>query len=131
MARVKSRDTRPEMKVRRALWAAGYRYRLHDKSLPGSPDLAIRSLKTAIFVHGCFWHAHQNCPNFRPPKTRQDFWTAKLARNQARDEKVKKELEDGGWRVMTIWECSLDRPGWLEDICDQLRAISGPPKGAG
>jgi DNA mismatch endonuclease (patch repair protein) len=129
MARIKSQDTKPEMKVRRALWAAGYRYRVHDKTLPGSPDLAIKRLKAAIFVHGCFWHAHEGCPGFRPPKSRQEYWSAKLARNMARDKKVKEELEAEGWNVLVIWECGLKEPGWLESVLASLEELAKRPGG--
>jgi DNA mismatch endonuclease (patch repair protein) len=126
MARIKSRDTKPEMIVRRALWASGYRYRLHDKRLPGRPDLSLPGIKTAIFVHGCFWHAHEGCPAFRPPKSRLDFWEAKLARNKSRDLEVRSRLEAGGWRVLTVWECQLEKPNWLEGLLALLDERKGP-----
>jgi DNA mismatch endonuclease (patch repair protein) len=132
MARRKSQDTKPEMLVRRALWAAGYRYRLHDRRLPGRPDLSLRGLKAAIFVHGCFWHAHQDCPNFRPPKSRQDYWSPKLEKNAARDLEARRKLEADGWRVLTIWECQLAKEGWLEEVLAILNGLKdeslSPPK---
>jgi DNA mismatch endonuclease (patch repair protein) len=130
MQRIKGKDTKPEMAVRRALWAAGYRYRLHDRSLPGRPDLILKGLRTAIFVHGCFWHAHEGCPAFRPPKTRQDYWTAKLARNQARDREAVRKLEEDGWRVVVLWECQLAKVGWLEGLIEALRGIAAGPAAA-
>lgn len=105
MSRVKGRDTRPEMRVRRALHAAGLRYRLQAKELPGRPDLVFRSARLAIFVHGCFWHRHAGCEHARMPKSRVDFWTAKLEANVNRDARQIAELEEAGWTVMTLWEC--------------------------
>jgi DNA mismatch endonuclease (patch repair protein) len=105
MALVRGRDTKPEMRVRRALHAAGLRYRLHVKSLPGAPDLVFPSRRLVVFVHGCFWHRHTGCAAARLPKSRQDFWTKKLNDNAARDERQRAALEASGWRVLIIWEC--------------------------
>ncbi|NVN37729.1 very short patch repair endonuclease [Komagataeibacter swingsii] len=107
MALVKGKNTKPELRVRRALHAAGFRYRLHDKSLPGHPDIVFRSRKTVIFVHGCFWHRHSdpNCKLARLPKSRLEFWEPKLDANAARDRRNKALLEEAGWKVITIWEC--------------------------
>lgn len=107
MGRVRSRDTKPEMVVRRIVHAMGYRYRLHAKDLPGKPDLVFRSHKKAVFVHGCFWHRHAKCSLARVPKTRQDFWLAKLDANRQRDMRNERALQDTGWDVLTIWECEL------------------------
>ena len=107
MRAVKSRDTKPEMTVRRAAHALGYRFRLHRKDLPGSPDLVFPRLKTAVFVHGCFWHGH-DCPRgARVPKANADYWRAKIARNVARDARVRGELDALGWKTLTLWECEL------------------------
>lgn len=115
MRAVKGRDTKPEMKVRRAAHALGYRFRLYRKDLPGSPDLVFPRFKTAVFVHGCFWHGH-DCPRgARAPKTNADYWRAKIARNVARDARVRGELGDLGWTVMTIWECELKDAQALRD----------------
>ena len=105
MSRIRGKDTAPELIVRRAIWSEGFRYRLHDKQLPGQPDLVFPHLRTVILVHGCFWHAHEGCRNFRLPKTRTDWWEQKLMGNRARDEQVRKALEAAGWKVMVIWEC--------------------------
>lgn len=105
MAAVRGRDTKPEMIVRRGLHAAGFRYRLHG-ALPGKPDLVFSSRRAAIFVHGCFWHGH-DCPMFKIPATKETFWREKIGQNQARDAKVRDRLLQDGWRVATIWECSL------------------------
>lgn len=106
MRAVRSRDTTPEMVVRRAATALGYRYRLHKAGLPGKPDLVFGRRRKVIFVHGCFWHGH-DCPRgARTPKTNADYWRAKISRNVARDRENLVALERAGWRVLTIWECS-------------------------
>ncbi len=105
MARVKSTDTAPEMTVRRALHAAGLRYRLHLKNLPGRPDVVLSSRRVALFVHGCFWHSHAGCRRARMPSTRQDYWGPKLARNQERDFTNEHALRNAGWNVLVVWEC--------------------------
>ncbi|WP_395019813.1 very short patch repair endonuclease [Dongia sp.] len=110
MARVKSKNTVPELTVRKALWSAGLRYRLHDKRVPGRPDLTLTSRKIAVFVHGCFWHGHEGCPRHRIPKSRVEWWTAKIDRNKARDVEVRSQLTDAGWRPMVIWECEVEKP---------------------
>jgi DNA mismatch endonuclease (patch repair protein) len=107
MARVHAKDTRPEMLVRRLLFAEGYRYRLHDRKLPGCPDLVFRSRSKVILVHGCFWHRHHKCALARMPKSRLDFWEPKLSANKERDARNKKLLKKEGWKVLTIWECQL------------------------
>jgi len=106
MSRIGSRNTKPEMVVRQGLHALGFRYRLHAKNLPGSPDIVLPKYKSAIFIHGCFWHAHEGCQNFRVPKSNTEFWKEKLARNIERDARQIKELEDAGWRVLVVRECA-------------------------
>ena len=106
MQAIKSKDTKPEMTVRRLVHRMGYRYRLHKKGLPGSPDLVFGGRRKIIFVHGCFWHAH-SCKYGRPPKSRQDYWLPKLKRNKERDAENRAALRELGWRVMTIWECEI------------------------
>jgi DNA mismatch endonuclease (patch repair protein) len=107
MSRIRGRDTAPEMRVRRILHAAGLRYRLHGKSLPGKPDLVFARRKTVIFVHGCFWHMH-NCRYGKPaPATNKDFWAEKRRSNAERDVKNRERLEADGWRVFEIWECEI------------------------
>lgn len=115
MSQVRGRDTQPERLLRKALHAAGYRYRLNDRSMPGSPDLSFRALRAAIFVHGCFWHLHR-CRRGALPKSRQRFWSAKLLGNRERDERVKRELRRMGWRVYVVWECRL-RTNLREELC--------------
>jgi DNA mismatch endonuclease (patch repair protein) len=114
MRRVKGRDTKPEMIVRRALTRLGARYRLHRKDLPGSPDVAMPGRRLAVFVHGCFWHGHDCARGARVPKQNRDYWLGKVARNRARDEKTREALAALEWRVETIWECELKDPAGLE-----------------
>lgn len=106
MSMIKSRNTKPEMIVRKYLFSKGFRYRIHVKSLPGSPDIVLPKYRVAIFVNGCFWHGH-DCPEFRPPKVRTDFWMNKINRNRERDTAVRQQLRELGWRTMAIWECQL------------------------
>lgn len=109
MSRIRHRDTKPEMLVRRLLHAMGFRSRLHDKRLPGSPDIVFASRKKAIFVHGCFWHRHPDagCALARMPKSRLDFWRPKLEGNRTRDVRHQSELDALGWRYLIVWECEL------------------------
>ena len=115
MARVRSTDTRPEMLVRKLVFGLGYRYRLHVKSLPGTPDIVFKKRSKVIFVHGCFWHRHAGCALARLPKSRLDFWLPKLEGNKRRDEKNKRELRRMGWKILTVWECELKKPARLAD----------------
>lgn len=113
MSHVHSRDTGPERAVRRELWCRGYRYRLNVRKLPGTPDIVLAKYRTVIFVNGCFWHGHKGCPKFVMPKSNVEFWSAKIARNQARDLLNTQRLESLAWSVVTVWECELsaDRIG--------------------
>lgn len=106
MSHIRSGDTRPELFVRRLLFAAGFRYRLHAGKLPGRPDVVLPKYHTVIFVNGCFWHSHEGCSKAAKPGTRPGFWARKLARNKARDEENKKALLEAGWRVLVVWECA-------------------------
>lgn len=108
MSRIKSQNTNPEMKLRKALHGMGFRYRLHNKKLPGSPDLVFSKYKAVIFVNGCFWHRH-GCKQTTTPSTRKDFWEAKFKANTERDKKNVKELQNMGWRIMIVWECELKK----------------------
>ncbi len=107
MRRVKSRDTAPELKVRKALTRLGARYRLHRADLPGKPDIVLPGRKLAIFVHGCFWHGHDCARGSRVPKANRDYWLGKVGKNRARDEANRAALAARGWRVETVWECEL------------------------
>ena len=106
MSRIKGRNTRPEMMIRRWLWAKGYRYRLHRKELPGKPDIVLSRYHTAIFIHGCFWHRH-GCRATATPESRRDFWLAKFRENVNRDKRNIEALMNNAWRVIVIWECAL------------------------
>lgn len=107
MSLVRAKDTKPEMLVRRLVHSMGYRYRLHARDLPGTPDLVFRSRRKIIFVHGCFWHRHNCAMGNRVPKSRVDFWEKKLAANRERDARVVERLETSGWSVLVIWECEV------------------------
>jgi DNA mismatch endonuclease, patch repair protein len=113
MSQIKSRNTKPELLVRKYLHANGFRYRLHVKGLPGKPDIVLPKYKTAIFVHGCFWHGHKDCKYFVVPKTRTDWWLTKINSNIANDTKSSKALKKEGWKIIHLWECGL-KPAKLE-----------------
>lgn len=122
MSLVRARDTRPELEVRKRLFRAGFRYRLHVGSLPGRPDLVLPRLKTAVFVHGCFWHRH-SCPRGqRTPKANRAYWAAKLDRNTARDRQNLEVLAETGWQSFTIWECNV--AGATDELIELLRLMS-------
>lgn len=114
MSRVKGKDTRPEMVVRRMVYGMGYRYRLHAPELPGKPDIVFRKRKMVIFVHGCFWHRHKNCKYARLPKSHVSYWEEKLGRNRSRDKSNIARLRRGGWKVLVVWQCELRDMGSLE-----------------
>ena len=107
MQAVKSENTAVEMRVRRLLYAAGYRYRLYRRDLPGCPDLVFSGRRKVIFIHGCFWHGHQCTRGKRIPKTNTDYWTAKISRNRTRDTTTRERLKELGWKVSMVWECEL------------------------
>ena len=126
MARVKSRDTKPELLLRRLLTGLGARYRLHRKDLPGSPDVAMPGRRLAIFVHGCFWHGHDCARGARVPKANRDYWLAKIARNTARDTRNLADLTAAGWRVETVWECQMKDQGALKERLATLLEETAP-----
>jgi len=128
MSRIRGRDTGPEMTVRRLVHGMGYRYRLHERDLPGKPDLAFPSRRKAIFVHGCFWHRHPDpaCKRARLPKSRRDFWLPKLEGNRARDLKKQEELKAIGWEYLVIWECEINQKMILSSRIQQF--LSGRRK---
>jgi len=107
MSQIKGKDTKPEILVRKFLFSKGFRFKLHDKKLPGKPDIVLPMYKTVIFVHGCFWHGHKNCKYFRLPKTRTEWWLNKINGNIANDVKSRNVLSGSGWKIITIWECDL------------------------
>jgi len=123
MARIKGKNTGPELRTRKASHAMGLRFRLHRADLPGRPDMVFPKWKTALLVHGCFWHQHQNCRRASKPKSQIDYWGNKLRRNVERDAAATHALEELGWRVVVIWECETHDPDRLRDI---LRARVGP-----
>lgn len=118
MSRVRHENSGAELQVRSALHAAGFRFRLHRKDLPGTPDIVLPKHRLAIFVHGCFWHGHADCKHSVLPKTNTEFWKNKFERNKARDERVRLELIQIGWRVLTIWECQIKL---LPEIVNELK----------
>ncbi|KAB2700394.1 DNA mismatch endonuclease Vsr [Ochrobactrum sp. Kaboul] len=137
MAGIRGKDTKPEMAIRKALFALGWRYRIHDKRLPGKPDLVFPKRKAVIFVEGCFWHGH-DCHLFRMPASRQEFWQPKIEGNRQRDVRVRIELQNLGWRYLTVWECALKGrtrlpfPALIDTIVKWLESaeLMGEIKGA-
>lgn len=109
MSQIHSASTKPELSLRHTLWGRGFRYRVNDHRLPGSPDIVLPKYRSVIFVHGCFWHGHKGCRSYTIPKTNTDFWVAKVARNQERDQEVWRQLEAKGWSVIIVWECELKK----------------------
>ena len=116
MSAIKSKNTKPEIKVRKILHSMGYRFRLHRKDLPGSPDIVLPKYKTVIFVHGCFWHRHENCKYASTPKTRAEFWESKFAGNIKRDKINQTNLVKLGWKILIVWECDLKKTHYLKDL---------------
>lgn len=123
MSGIRRRDTRPEMQVRRFLHANGFRFRIDARELPGRPDVVLPKWRTVVFVHGCFWHGHAGCRFFRLPRTRPEFWAAKIGANAIRDEVSVTELRESGWRVGVLWECALrdEANDALESLVQFLR----------
>ena len=124
MSRIKGKNTKPEMLVRRFLHANGFRYKLHDKTLPGKPDIVLPKYKTLIFVHGCFWHGHKTCKYFVIPKTRTEWWLNKINGNIANDAKVAKALKKEGWKIINLWECQLKPAKIKRTLTSLLKKLS-------
>lgn len=125
MSRIRSQDTRPELKLRHSLFKLGFRYRLYSKRLPGHPDLSLRKYRTVVFVNGCFWHQHPGCKAARIPETNHEYWERKFARNIARDQIQYERLISLGWNVIIVWECQLAGkkfPEELEWVAETIRA---------
>jgi DNA mismatch endonuclease (patch repair protein) len=122
MSRIRGQNTGPELKLRSLLHRAGYRFRLHDRNLPGRPDIVLKSYRTAILVHGCYWHRHPGCPKATTPQSRAAFWQRKFDATVERDKRKAAELRAMGWQVVTVWECELERDAEavLSDVCRQL-----------
>jgi DNA mismatch endonuclease, patch repair protein len=130
MSRIKSKDTKPELAVRSFLHRRGFRYALHRRDLPGTPDIVLSRYRTVVFVHGCLWHGHRPCSKYLPPATRQEYWLPKIRANRRRDAKQRRELKQLGWRVDIVWECQIGDERLLEArLSRQLRgrASLGPP----
>jgi len=125
MSMIKGKNTKPEIVVRKFLFRNGYRFRIHVKNLSGHPDIVLKKFKTVIFVNGCFWHGHENCHYFILPSTRVEWWRNKIEGNKKRDKKIKKELEDRGWNVLTIWECELkdNQEKKLHALLEYLKSV--------
>lgn len=128
MGAIRGSNTQPEVRVRRYLHAAGLRFRLHDRSLPGRPDIVLPGRKVAVFVHGCFWHQHPGCSFATTPATRADFWQAKFAANKARDATVVEKLNALGWQIFTIWECQTKEESELHALARAILAIQPVPR---
>lgn len=125
MRAVKSKDTSPELRVRRLLHGVGYRYRVHVADLPGKPDLVFAARQKVVFVHGCFWHGHSCQRGDRIPQTNTNYWRKKINRNKERDAEHRKALAEQGWRALTVWECEL---GNDEELLERLRSFLGPTR---
>ena len=125
MSHIPSKDTKPEETVRKYLFSQGFRYRKNVANLPGKPDIVLPKYKTVVFVNGCFWHAHEGCKWFVPPKSNTEFWVNKISGNQDRDAVVKRELEESGWKVIIVWECEIrhgkDFAGLIDRISTDIR----------
>ena len=117
MSAIKSKNTKPEIAVRKLLHSMGYRFRLHSKDLPGSPDIVLPKYKTVIFVHGCFWHRHENCKYASTPKTRKEFWNKKFTENKKRDSEIQEKIKILDWRSVVIWECETKN---MENLRDKI-----------
>jgi DNA mismatch endonuclease (patch repair protein) len=122
MALIKGKDTRPEKIVRTLLYKSGYRFRIHDRKLPGNPDIVLRKNRRIIFVHGCFWHGHRHCARASRPASNVAFWNKKLDENKERDKRFRRTLTRMGWKVLTVWECETRKP---EKLLPKLRRFLG------
>ena len=123
MQQIKGKDTKPELIVRKYLFSKGFRFRVNVKRLPGKPDIALRKYRTAIFIHGCFWHGHEDCKLASHPQTNKEFWEAKIARNKARDIATREKLKAMGWNTMIIWECQLSKVSIRQQTLESIVQI--------
>ncbi|MCH7535804.1 MAG: DNA mismatch endonuclease Vsr [Bacteroidetes bacterium] len=123
MSKIRSKNTLPEIQVRKILFSSGFRYRLHVKNLPGKPDIVLPKYNSVIFVHGCFWHLHAGCRDGTIPKTRTTYWKDKLLRNKERDKEHMHELQKQGWRVLILWECEVENKS--EELLEKLNNYLG------
>lgn len=127
MSNIRSKNTKPEILVRKELFKKGFRYRINVSKLPGKPDIVLPKYKTAIFINGCFWHGHQGCRHFIIPKTNAEYWISKIRSNQQRDKESVSKLQQAGWKVLTIWECELTATEFPETIRKVEAIINAPP----
>jgi DNA mismatch endonuclease (patch repair protein) len=125
MSRIRNKDTKPEMLVRKFLFANGFRYRINDKKLPGKPDIVLPKYKTVIFVNGCFWHGHENCKYFKLPATRTEWWREKIEGNIKNDIKKHDQLREAGYRVVVIWSCEIKNKTVYNRLIDEVNEIKG------
>ena len=123
MSRIRKTDTKPEVAVRKYLFNRGFRYKIHYRKLPGIPDIVLPKYKVVIFVNGCFWHAHRGCKYNKPPKSNKDYWIPKIERNVERDKKYKKEITKLGWKVLTVWECEIEKLHCEETLNNLIKLI--------
>ncbi|GHT37885.1 hypothetical protein FACS189435_3880 [Bacteroidia bacterium] len=133
MSKIRSKDTNPELMLRKVLFKKGYRYRVNYKSLPGKPDIVLPKYKAAIFVHGCFWHGHEGCKMAHIPKSNVDYWEDKISKNKVRDISNKEKLLSLGWKVITVWECEISKqkmPALVDSIIETLHSSAQVPYGA-
>ncbi|MES2112511.1 MAG: DNA mismatch endonuclease Vsr [Bacteroidota bacterium] len=128
MSRIRSKDTKPEMLVRRFLHKNGFRYRLHVKTLPGKPDIVLPKYKTVIFIHGCFWHGHEGCRYYVVPKTRTEWWLNKINGNITNDNNAEAVLKDAGWNIITLWECELKKSSLEETLKNLIISLQAIPQ---
>ncbi len=128
MSRIRGKDTKPEIMVRSFLFSQGLRFRKNDKRYPGSPDVVLPKYNTVVFVHGCFWHLHEGCKHAKIPKSNVEYWEKKLYGNRERDARNKKELEDMGWNVITVWECELKKDKREKTLYDLYSEILSKDK---
>jgi DNA mismatch endonuclease (patch repair protein) len=124
MSRIKGKDTKPEMLVRKFLFSKGFRYRIHVKDLPGKPDIVLPKYKTVIFIHGCFWHGHEGCKYFVMPKTRTEWWAEKINKNISNDKKHYQLLTEQGWKILNVWECELKKNKLEEALSSLLNQLA-------
>lgn len=123
MSKIRGKNTRPELTLRKALHGAGFRYRLNDRKLPGRPDVVLPRYKTVIFVHGCFWHRHNGCSIATTPKSNTTYWLDKFERNTHRDRANTRQLEERGWKVIVVWECELGSKSRIEQCIDRVTGL--------
>lgn len=120
MSKISGKETKPEIIVRKHLFAQGFRFRKNDKRYPGKPDIVLPKYKTVVFVHGCFWHGHENCKRSKLPETRKEFWSKKISSNVNRDKENIRVLTEQGWKVIVIWQCQLKNSKLIEETCTNL-----------